>query len=242
MWYSAGWSCTLWCMVGYTPPVNRITDRYKNITFPGGNKYDHFKIEATTRMHSSRMRTSCLLTVCWSLLPGGVCSWGCGLGGVCSEGGVCSRGMSALGGVCFWGVVWEVWSRGYIPACTEADPPPVDRQTLVKILPWPNFVAAGKNTERRKDWNYGRRHRRRPTHQYQIRSYQRRRVQIDVRSRTRDRLLPPDRCRRCYLYLLETGNKIQVWLGVLHVLLKFIVSMMDRYHRSFPHFCQIQLK
>ena len=81
------------------------------------------KIEATTRMHSSRMRTSCLLTVCWSLLPGGVCSWGCGLGGVCSEGGVCSRGMSALGGVCFWGVVWEVWSRGYIPACTEADPP-----------------------------------------------------------------------------------------------------------------------
>ena len=23
--------------------------------------------------------------------------------------------------------------------------PPVDRHTLVKILPWPNFVAAGKN-------------------------------------------------------------------------------------------------
>ena len=23
--------------------------------------------------------------------------------------------------------------------------PPVDRQTLVKILPWPNFIAAGKN-------------------------------------------------------------------------------------------------
>ena len=34
---------------------------------------------------------------------------------------------------------------GYIPACTEADPPPVDRHTPVKILPWPNFVAAGKN-------------------------------------------------------------------------------------------------
>ena len=31
----------------------------------------------------------------------------------------------------------------FIPACTEADTPPVDRQTLVKILPWPNFVAAG---------------------------------------------------------------------------------------------------
>ena len=24
--------------------------------------------------------------------------------------------------------------------------PPVDRHTLVKILPWPNFVAAGNNT------------------------------------------------------------------------------------------------
>ena len=39
--------------------------------------------------------------------------------------------------------------RGYIPACTEADtppPPPVDRQTPVKILLWPNFVAAGKNS------------------------------------------------------------------------------------------------
>ena len=32
---------------------------------------------------------------------------------------------------------------GGIPACTEADNPPVDRHTLVKILPWPNFVAAG---------------------------------------------------------------------------------------------------
>ena len=38
---------------------------------------------------------------------------------------------------------------GGIPACTEADTPlppspPVDRHTLVKTLPWPNFVAAGK--------------------------------------------------------------------------------------------------
>ena len=47
-----------------------------------------------------------------------------------------------------------VWSRGVsapgggIPACTEADPPPLtESQTPVKTLPWPNFVAAGKNYE-----------------------------------------------------------------------------------------------
>ena len=51
--------------------------------------------------------------------PGGVWSGGCLL-----------RGVSGPGG---------------IPACTEADTPPspVDRHTLVKTLPWPNFVAAG---------------------------------------------------------------------------------------------------
>ena len=108
------------------------------------------------------------MTVCWSLLPGGVSA---PRGGVCSPGGLVPggllRGVSAprgcvLGGcVCSGGgcapgvcVLWEsvlrggsahggVWSVGYIPACTEADPP-VDRQTPVKILPWPNFVAAVK--------------------------------------------------------------------------------------------------
>ena len=47
-------------------------------------------------------------------------------GGCLLPGGVCSQG-------------------GYIPAYTEEDPlsPPVDRHTPVKILPWPNFVAAG---------------------------------------------------------------------------------------------------
>ena len=63
--------------------------------------------------------------------PGGVCSGG---GGCLVRGGICS------GGVCSW---------GGIQACTEADTPPtphpVDRHTLVKILPWPNFVAAGNN-------------------------------------------------------------------------------------------------
>ena len=63
-------------------------------------------------MHSSRMRTGRSLTVCWSLLPGVVCSggggggWGGGMvsvlgGSVCSGGS--ALGGSALGGVCSWG-------------------------------------------------------------------------------------------------------------------------------------------
>ena len=87
-----------------------------------------------------RMHTSCLLTICCSLLPGwylllggllpgGVCSWGCLLwGGVpgprgSALGGYLLWGMSAPGdcllrgclllegGVCFWGCVW---SRGCV--------------------------------------------------------------------------------------------------------------------------------
>ena len=65
------------------------------------------------------------------LVRRGLCSGGSGPGGVWSSGGLV-WGVSARGG-------------GYIPACTEADPPPVDRQMPVKILPWPNFVAAGKD-------------------------------------------------------------------------------------------------
>ena len=71
-------------------------------------KIGHFlvinEIHSKTRMHSSRMRTGRSLTVCWRLLPGGVCSggvWSWGVsapGGVCSQ-GVCSRGVSAPGGV-----------------------------------------------------------------------------------------------------------------------------------------------
>ena len=57
------------------------------------------------------MRTGLSLTVCRSLLPGGVCSRGGGLfrgmsapsGGVCSQGGVCSRGVAgSWRGVCSW--------------------------------------------------------------------------------------------------------------------------------------------
>ena len=37
---------------------------------------------------------------------------------------------------------WVSWH-----ALRQTPLPPVDRQTLVKILPWPNFVAAGNNME-----------------------------------------------------------------------------------------------
>ena len=107
----------------------------------------------------------------WS--GGEVCSGGRGVSapGVSAPGG----GVSAQGGVCCQGgrcLVWGaggVWSGGclllgglvqgglplgggvYIPACTEADTlPPCGQNswhTLVKILPWPNFVAAGNNVE-----------------------------------------------------------------------------------------------
>ena len=83
------------------------------------------------------------------LVPGGsaprgvVClvRWGVpGPRGVCSQGG----GVSGPRG-CFILGPGGAWSQGgSIPACTEADTPtPVDRHTLVKTLPWPNFVAAG---------------------------------------------------------------------------------------------------
>ena len=55
-------------------------------------------------MHSSRMCTSRLLTICWSLLPGGcLLPEGCLLLGVSAPGGVFSQGVSALGGVCSLG-------------------------------------------------------------------------------------------------------------------------------------------
>ena len=76
-----------------------------------------------TRMHSSRMRTGRSLTVCWRLLPGGVCL-------VRGRGGVPGPGE----GWCAWsegGVVYLVQGGGVpglggsgIPACTEAETPP----------------------------------------------------------------------------------------------------------------------
>ena len=69
------------------------------------------------------------------LLPGGVCSGRVGvsaLGGVCSWGGVCSGG-SAPGGC-------------GIPACTEADTPPVNRMTdRCKNITLPQTSFVGGN-------------------------------------------------------------------------------------------------
>ena len=89
------------------------------------------------------MRTGRSLTVCCSLLPGGCLLPGRGAW----SGGCLLRGWGGVPGL--GGCGWSGGGVG-IPACTEADTPPptsppVDRQTPVKILPWPNFVAAGKN-------------------------------------------------------------------------------------------------
>ena len=77
------------------------------------------------------------------LVPGGAWSGGMGCllpGGCLLQGGVCSRGEGGA------------WSGGCVPGLGGVSqhalrqtplPPIVDRHTLVNILPWPNFVAAG---------------------------------------------------------------------------------------------------
>ena len=77
-----------------------------------------------TRMHSSKMRTGHSLTVCWSLLQGGVSDQG----GCLLLGGVCSGGVSDLGGVCSGGVsdpgrclLWGVSAPGEL--CLRHAPP-----------------------------------------------------------------------------------------------------------------------
>ena len=93
------------------------------------------------------MRTGRSLTVCWHLLPGGgsglvrggvgVWSGGCLVpGGVYSQ-GVPGPGGSALGGAWSGGCPSMHWGRSPL-LWTES-------QTPVKTLPWPNFVAAGKD-------------------------------------------------------------------------------------------------
>ena len=69
-----------------------------------------------------------------------------GLGGCLLPGGrqVWWGGVPGPGVCLVWGGLLPGGSG--IPACTEADPPPwTESQTLVKTLPWPNFVAAGNN-------------------------------------------------------------------------------------------------
>ena len=103
-----------------------------------------------TRMHSSRMRTGRLLTVCGSLLRGGGCllQWGSGLGGLLGGGvsapGDLVGGVSSRGGVCsqgglVWGSVYSrggIWSRGrgsapggVYPSMHWGRPPPPCGQT-----------------------------------------------------------------------------------------------------------------
>ena len=96
-----------------------------------------------TRMHSTRMRTVRPLVdrMLESASRGGSGPGGCLLqgglvpGGVSAPGGFGPGGMSAPG---------ESGPGGGISQHALRQTPPVDRHTPVKILPWPNFVAAGK--------------------------------------------------------------------------------------------------
>ena len=83
------------------------------------------RISKQTRMHSSRMRTGYSETVCWSLLPGGVCLvWGdCLIQGVCLVWGV----VTDLGGVCLVRGVCLV--GGMVSQHALRQTPPVNRMT-----------------------------------------------------------------------------------------------------------------
>ena len=97
-----------------------------------------------TRMHSSGMRTACLLTVSQHALHrGGVCPRGCLPGGVYLGGlpwGVSAqRGCLPRGGVCP-GV--RGCLPGGIPACNGPDrPPPCGQTDTCEILTFANFVC-----------------------------------------------------------------------------------------------------
>ena len=95
----------------------------KNQKYPY-SKYNHLNL-FETRMHSSGMRTTRLLTVSQHALRRGVSAWG-----VSSQWGVCPRGGLARG-VCLWS--WGSLAQGEclplvrggmcIPACDGADIP-----------------------------------------------------------------------------------------------------------------------
>ena len=107
----------------------------------------------------------CLL---WGVSGPGVCVWsgGCLLPGGLVPGGVWSRGVSGPGGCVWCGgclllgglVLGGVCScggllRGGISQHALRQTPPVDRHTPVKILPWPNFIAAGNNNSKLTQFN-----------------------------------------------------------------------------------------
>ena len=86
------------------------------------------------------MRTGRSLTVCCSVLPGGVP----GLGGCLFQGGLLwGEGVPGPAG----GVSQHALRQTPLP------PPSVDKHTLVKTLPWPNFVAVGKDWGRDRGQN-----------------------------------------------------------------------------------------
>ena len=111
-------------------------------------------LKATTIDEQECIPVGCVPAARWPYaavcFPWGWCLLGgCLLGGGVSW-GVWSGGWWLLQGGPVWGVVVSGLGGkggGYIPACTEADTPHGQNSwhTLAKILPWPNFVAAGKN-------------------------------------------------------------------------------------------------
>ena len=88
------------------------------------------QFDCLTRMHSRRMCTGRSLTICRSVLPGGLCfPWGCFPGGVCFPGVCASRGVCFPGeGVCFPGE-GGVLPGGYPSIHWGRSPPPVNRMT-----------------------------------------------------------------------------------------------------------------
>ena len=89
---------------------------------------------STTRMHSSRMCTGHALTI-----PQGVClPEG---GALPARGGLPARGVCLPGGSAYQG--GSACQGGASQHALGQTPPLTESQTGVKILPWPNFVAAG---------------------------------------------------------------------------------------------------
>ena len=148
----------------------RMTTACQKLSFKNSMPLRHdMSLYWNTRMHCSRMLTGRSLTVCCSLLRGGGGVPGrgmCLVWGVSAPGGVClvrgvpprGRGVCLVRGVCLRGgqCAWSGGSAsggcllpgGYPSMHWGRHPsPPVDRQTLVKILPWPNFVAAGNKQD-----------------------------------------------------------------------------------------------
>ena len=104
--------------------------RAQTLSYLFGNVYPRWAaiISSWTRMHSSGMRT----VRCSGRLPGGVSAWRVSARGGLPRGSLPSE-VSACGGVSAQG-------RGCLPR-GGVHLPPVDRQTLVKTWPFPNYCC-----------------------------------------------------------------------------------------------------